>query len=414
MKKSILYLAAFFTLSIAIQAQTVVPYLQKNGKYIFVDSANMKPIANAKEFDKANELEGGFWEIGILKPDNSKGFKEYSNALYNKNGKALTDFTFEGFSYSGGKLVETQLNSKWGLIDTTGKVVVLPKFQSIFQRAASNGLICVELNDMKGFIDTNGKQVLPFIYKTLFGFNDDGWALVSIKESYELLFIDKTGKIVLKPKQKNIESIDEFSEGLAPIQIGINGKYGYINKSGNMVIQPQFFSVSSFYNGVAEFGESDDAFGLIDKTGKKIVPAKYNSILQLDDGNFVVEKENKYGVIDKKGVSILPIKFDKIYRFQQNLFVIENGESKIINTKGKVIHTFKGNYSIDAGYFQYEKGLLLVSKNEKFGLIDSFEKNIIPIEYSSERFEINKFIQAINKNGKTTFFDKTGRAYAEK
>jgi hypothetical protein len=59
----------------------------------------------------------------------------------------------------------------------------------------------------------------------------------------------------------------DFSEGLAAVEVG--GKWGYIDKTGRMVIQPQFGSALRFYGGVARVSVGDK-HGLIDATGKFI------------------------------------------------------------------------------------------------------------------------------------------------
>jgi hypothetical protein len=41
----------------------------------------------------------------------------------------------------------------------------------------------------------------------------------------------------------------EFSEGLARVQVG--EKWGFIDKTGNLVIQPQFDEASEFSEGLA-------------------------------------------------------------------------------------------------------------------------------------------------------------------
>jgi hypothetical protein len=46
--------------------------------------------------------------------------------------------------------------------------------------------------------------------------------------------------------------ICDFKEGLAGVQVG--GKWGYINKEGNMVIKPQFDSAVPFSEGLAVVG----------------------------------------------------------------------------------------------------------------------------------------------------------------
>ena len=51
-------------------------------------------------------------------------------------------------------------------------------------------------------------------------------------------YIDKTGKIVINPQFK---SEGYFKEGFAPVEIG--NKWGYIDKTGKIVINPQFNSI---------------------------------------------------------------------------------------------------------------------------------------------------------------------------
>ncbi|HDS30236.1 MAG TPA: WG repeat-containing protein, partial [Firmicutes bacterium] len=63
-------------------------------------------------------------------------------------------------------------------------------------------------------------------------------------------FIDKTGKITINPQFDRAES---FSEGLARVRLGDwkTGKWGFIDKTGQFVISPQFDEASSFYEGLA-------------------------------------------------------------------------------------------------------------------------------------------------------------------
>jgi hypothetical protein len=65
-------------------------------------------------------------------------------------------------------------------------------------------------------------------------------------------FIDKTGKVVIEPQFDGAES---FSEGLAAVKVGgVNGnggKYGYIDRMGKFAIALQFDEAASFSEGLA-------------------------------------------------------------------------------------------------------------------------------------------------------------------
>jgi len=78
-------------------------------------------------------------------------------------------------------------------------------------------------------------------------------------------YINKTGKIVIKPQ---FDFAGEFSEGLAPVVVGY--KWGYMDKTEQIVIEPQFFNACSFSAGLAlvqVLRNQIMEWGYIDKTG---------------------------------------------------------------------------------------------------------------------------------------------------
>jgi len=81
-------------------------------------------------------------------------------------------------------------------------------------------------------------------------------------------YIDKTGKIVIDPQ---FDGAYNFSEGLAAVKVG--DKWGYIDKTGKIVIDPQFYWADSFSEGLAlvRVGEiKPGKWGYIDNTGRYV------------------------------------------------------------------------------------------------------------------------------------------------
>src|SRR5579872_4859299 len=60
-------------------------------------------------------------------------------------------------------------------------------------------------------------------------------------------FMDKTGKLVIQAKY---ESAGDFSEGLASVSMA--GKFGYVDATGKEVIAPQFDAAAPFSEGFAK------------------------------------------------------------------------------------------------------------------------------------------------------------------
>ncbi len=86
-------------------------------------------------------------------------------------------------------------------------------------------------------------------------------------------YINKVGEIVINPK---FESALNFHEGLARVRMKgtkatkegyTSGKWGYIDTTGNIVINLKFDIAGEFYGGLAT-AHIGDKWGYIDKTGK--------------------------------------------------------------------------------------------------------------------------------------------------
>jgi len=90
-------------------------------------------------------------------------------------------------------------------------------------------------------------------------------------------FIDRSGKIIIQPQ---FEDTGDFSEGLAWVR-PFDGKAGYIDKSGKLIIKPEFDAANSFSGGLAQVMMLGD---------KKSV-----------DPHGVESPAQKYGYIDKAG-----------------------------------------------------------------------------------------------------------------
>ena len=89
-------------------------------------------------------------------------------------------------------------------------------------------------------------------------------------------FIDGAGQVVIDFQYD--EALD-FSDGMAQVRVGEN--WGYIDESGAVVIQPQWYRVGPFSDGLAPVytrntavvSEVADLVAYIDKTGKVVIPS---------------------------------------------------------------------------------------------------------------------------------------------
>ena len=96
--------------------------------------------------------------------------------------------------------------------------------------------------------------------------------LAAIEQNGKWGFMDKQGKIIIKPK---FEIVRDFSVGLAAVLL--NGSWGFIDKKGKIIMEPQFECVREFSEGLVAV-RIDGIWGFMDKTGKLIISAQYDSV----------------------------------------------------------------------------------------------------------------------------------------
>src|SRR5690606_19927497 len=85
--------------------------------------------------------------------------------------------------------------------------------------------------------------------------------LAVVLEGKKFGYIDRSGQLVI-PAQ--YDRAQPFSDGLAAVAVGKS--WGFIDMSGNMVIEPQFSNAKNFNDGLCLVNK-DKAWIYIDKTG---------------------------------------------------------------------------------------------------------------------------------------------------
>lgn len=83
-----------------------------------------------------------------------------------------------------------------------------------------------------------------------------------------------------------------FSDGLAPVELG--GKWGYVNKSGNVVIPIQYDIAHMFSEGIASV-ERRGKWEYIDPSGKLAIPASFDAAMPFCGGLAAVETFQEIG-----------------------------------------------------------------------------------------------------------------------
>lgn len=224
--------------------------------------------------------------------------------------------------------------------------------------------------------------------------------LFGVRENGKWGFADSTGKVLIPC---TYEWVEDFSEGAA--ECGLNGKAGFVNKAGKLIIPCIYEQVEPFNRGLAIVQQNGKS-GVINKIGQTVVPFEYDEISEFSEGLAAVSKQEKYGYIDETGKLIIPLKYTKAADFAEGLAGVElNGQSGYINSTGDIV--------IPCQYDWVEKfnnSTAKVKIQKKFGLINKAGLYILPCEYDFIGEFSEDAVLVVNEN-KYGFADKDGQLF---
>lgn len=162
--------------------------------------------------------------------------------------------------------------------------------------------------------------------------------------------------------------IGEFSEELAPVKI--RNRWGYIDRSGQLVIKPQFKWVDEFSKGVAVAGRGK--VGFIDRTGRFVIKPQFANARSFSEGLALVKnkKSGDWGYIDKAGKLVIDCNFLTAGSFSQGVAFVSTGQgASCIDKSGQIVNK--------PGCNRFSEGLAAVSVKGKSGYIDETGKIVI-------------------------------------
>jgi hypothetical protein len=260
---------------------------------------------------------------------------------------------------------------KWGVIDQQGKEVKPFIYDEIGQwKTGHEGLINVEINNVTGFMNNNLEWVIPpkdgRNYPGRF-FED----MIPFSENGKIGYMNAKGDIVL-PLQYAIGN--NFGEGLAPVKFNRSDTVCYyVDKEGNKIKEIDAYMIGGFRNGVATISIKGDTQAYIDRNFRVIFKGEYGltdfnekyATITTRDGNYL------FGMVDTNGALIFQPTYEYLqYRPEYDLVIFaKNGLEGIMTVQGDIVFTpqFK---NIDK-HFTWKLPLVLINtKDNKEGYID--------------------------------------------
>lgn len=280
-----------------------------------------------------------------------------SYALFNEDGKQLTDFSYTYKSdFINGTAVVVK-DDKYGIIDANGKMTV--DFGKYSYIAASSGLY--EATDDKGrvLINSKGKVLYDLENKEVHKY--DAYLILEDKDDNNYKVINYLGKVILTiPIVSNVEeiltdSIDQY------LSIFYNNKNYILNISTDRQLASfdsnLHYCVNDVYDSqnVINLSSCTSIFGSREDAPNKII--KDNKLYDLNNGceglyysdnSFMCNIDYSSYLLDDNFNPILEVT-GKVYRDAKNYAVEEGKDVKFYNN-GNVTKTVSCRRLVDSGY----------------------------------------------------------------
>lgn len=281
-----------------------------------------------------------------------------------KNNKVVLDFEYEDISYNlFNNMFIIQRNSKSGIADIKGKVIIQPEYDSImfggiYVNAIKDGEVTV--------LDINGKKLdNNNIYAKLPTTNPNYYITIDKNEIYRI--VDKDNHIKIENNYTYIEHIKD--------------DYFIIYKNGKN--------------------------GIIDLSGKSIADLKYNSIFKISGTEIVqanINSTNNITLLNKEMKIVCNMNNANIEKKENYVVIYSKDDMKYFDYSGNEI-SYKNLYPNNKLYAKKING--------KWGFIDKADKLIIQNEYEMVTEFNNYGFAGIKKDGKWGVVNSEGTIIQE-
>ncbi|MEM8898707.1 MAG: WG repeat-containing protein [Bacteroidota bacterium] len=306
----------------------------------------------------------------------------YAYAFDFSEGRAAVNI---GGTSTDGKM---PLDGKWGFINMRDTIVINPVFDGPPRRYAA---------------PYNSTELSQMMYEG-YVFSE---SLAAVRRDNEWVYIDTIGNVVIRsPKGYSYTSVRSFHNGLAAVRLSTNGRWGFINKSGQLVIENIFLFPADFIKETALQTDINGDKVLINQKGEVLL-AEYRLDKPFNEGYAPIKGKFKevqrssadevlYGLVDSLGNMLIEPQFDRMGEFgsglapvligskQEGLVRFPSSSTSSAYTGGKWTFVDKDRQIKFDPVFQeahaFRHGLAAVKKNGHWGYIDTEGKFVVKPE----------------------------------
>lgn len=288
-----------------------------------------------------------------------------------------------------------------GLVNEKGQTIVPVQYKNILtlKEGYKNEYIIVNENDQYGLINTSGVVVIEPKYEMVKYLNSS--SMFAVKEAGVWKVIDTgDGNIIIDGGYDDITQAKTDS-----IVVVKNGKYGVINSNKEEKIEPQYEDLKYAFS-IYYIAKKDGKYGIINTENEEIKPFEYMNMTYIESANLIqADKTETETVI-----------------FDSNLGQKISGIISEINIEKGYIKAYVDNeYKYYNFKFEEKKSsdllttnnLFLSKKDGKYGYVDKSGAKVIDYKYEDATEQNSCGFAAIKENGVWGSINKAGAVSKE-
>lgn len=295
-----------------------------------------------------------------------------------------------------GNKIWRRIGDKYSLIGSMGNTIIPPRYEHI--QVLSDRYTAVQIDGQWGLLDHRGKEVVRPKYDGFGGTEYRNLFVVQIGQKWGFLY----GKeLLLRPNYYT--DINNRSSGNGYIGVEGEGKEGLVDSTGKEIVPPRYEAILRYSEGFISV-RLNGKYGFIDRTGREIIPPQYDYALYFSEGYALVQNNGKYGFVDTTGKEIVPLRYDKVRDFISGYALVTlNRKCSFIDHSGREVIPPRYDDIED-----FSEGFAAVMLDKKCGFIDSTGKEVVSPRYDN----VGCFTQGyavVQMGSKYGFIDRTGK-----
>ncbi len=247
--------------------------------------------------------------------------------LVNEEGKSLINLPIDAIKPLNDYLLIYEQEGKKGILKNDGQLISVASYQN-FKMVDDQSLHALPQTRWQIF-DYQNDQKRTYDYDFIVPLDK---SLYKTRRSNYSFIIQENGEVLFKIKDSDIHVLND---SLASITL--NGKKGVIDYTGKLIIPADFDSIRIGDENLFLYQKKGiiKSWKIADLSGTLLSDESYDKIHPIDRDYRAVMKNGFWGIVHRQGKEIIPPIYDTIYDVSNHLFLVGfHGEKGVVDLKG--------------------------------------------------------------------------------